>query len=86
MKSKRFWAFLFALAGNFWLFHVGINVGTDFISLGTGLALVNAPLIAYIAGESYRPSGTMQQDLKPKETQVDTQHTMVKTTTSETTK
>jgi hypothetical protein len=66
MKSKRFWAFCFALAGNFWLFYVGIDSGTDFIQLGTGLALVNAPLIAYIAGETYRPSGAMHETQKPK--------------------
>ena len=58
MKSKRFVAFCGALAGNFWLFYTGIHAGTDFISLGTGLALVNAPLVAYIAGETIRPSGT----------------------------
>jgi hypothetical protein len=67
MKSKRFWAFCFALAGNFWLFYQAIRTpGIDFIQLGTGLALLNAPLIAYIAGETYRPSGAMHETQKTK--------------------
>lgn len=60
-KSKRFWASCGFMAGNFWLFYSAIHSAKDidFISLGTGLAVLALPLIAYIAGESWRPSGTM---------------------------
>lgn len=55
-KSKRFWATCGALVGNFWLFYVGMRNGQDLVSLGTGLVVANGPLIAYIVGETMRPS------------------------------
>jgi hypothetical protein len=41
---------------NFAIFILGVIKGADLTSLGTGLALVNTPLYAYIWGDSYRPS------------------------------
>ena len=55
-KSKRFRLTILVLAMNFAIFVYGIYKGADLSSLGTGLSLLNAPLYAYILGESYRPS------------------------------
>ena len=57
-KSKRFWASCAFMAANFWLFNSSIHSekDIDFINLGTGLAVLALPLIAYIAGETHRPS------------------------------
>ena len=56
-KSKRFRLTILVLAMNFAIFTYGIYSDSDLSSLGTGLSLLNAPLYAYILGESYRPSG-----------------------------
>jgi len=55
-KSKRFRLTILVLAMNFAIFTYGIYSDADLSSLGTGLSLLNAPLYAYILGESYRPS------------------------------
>lgn len=55
-KSKRLRLTWFALACNFILFGIGIIKSADLTSLGSGLAMLNAPLYAYIWGESIRPS------------------------------
>ena len=36
---------------------------TDLASLGTGLALLNAPLYGYLFGETVRPSGKKDSTL-----------------------
>tara|TARA_R110000824_G_scaffold252912_2_gene441753 strand:+ start:985 stop:1221 length:237 start_codon:yes stop_codon:yes gene_type:complete len=57
-KSKRFRITIAVLVANFAIFMYGIFKGADLSALGTGLSLLNAPLYAYILGESYRPSNT----------------------------
>lgn len=41
---------------NYLLFVYGMTLGTDLVALGTGLTMVNVPLMAYILGETFRPS------------------------------
>lgn len=57
-KSKRFKFAIFAMIANFIIFGIGIFIGSDLTGLGTGLALINAPLYGYIFGETVRPSNT----------------------------
>lgn len=54
--STRFWFALIAFFVNIAVFTVGIYGNIDPTSLGTGLALVNAPLYGYIFGTTVRPS------------------------------
>jgi hypothetical protein len=69
MKSKRLLLSFFTLCGNFFLFYVGIKSdmsGMDLIQLGVGLATISLPVMGYIFGETYRPSGAMHENQKTK--------------------
>ena len=55
-KSKRLKFAIIAMVANFLIFGIGIFMGTDLAALGTGLALMNAPMYSYIFGETMRPS------------------------------
>ena len=44
------------LAANFIIAGIGLYLKADLSDLGTGLALLNGPLYAYILGQSIRPS------------------------------
>lgn len=57
LQSKRFRITMCVLVANFILFGIGIFKGTDLISIGTGLAMLNTPLYGYLWGETNRPSG-----------------------------
>jgi hypothetical protein len=68
MKSKRLLLSFFTLCGNFFLFYVGIKAdmkGNDLVQLGVGLATISLPVMGYIFGETYRPSGAMHATQKP---------------------
>jgi hypothetical protein len=56
MKSKRFIISIIALLINFILFSIAMKMGLDLTAVGTGLALLNAPLYGYIFGETKRKS------------------------------
>jgi len=57
MKTqKRLKSAWIVLGLNMGLFAFGIYKGVDLTSLGTGLAMMNAPVLVYILGESFRPS------------------------------
>lgn len=57
MKThKRLKSAWVVLGLNMGLFALGIYNSADLMSLGTGLALMNAPVLVYILGESFRPS------------------------------
>lgn len=53
---------LVCLALNYIIVTVGIIKGSDLSDLGTGLALLNAPLYAYILAQSIRPSKVQVDD------------------------
>ncbi len=55
--SKRLGSSTAVLAANFAIFVYGIHTGADLQALGTGLAMLNAPLYMYLWGETSRPSG-----------------------------
>jgi len=56
IKYKRLKvAIIFAII-NIGLLIYGIEKGVDPSTLGTGLSLVNAPIYAFILGDSFRPS------------------------------
>tara|TARA_R100001244_G_scaffold104976_1_gene77908 strand:+ start:1026 stop:1235 length:210 start_codon:yes stop_codon:yes gene_type:complete len=55
-KSKRLKSATLVLIANFAMFLYGIHEGADLQSLGTGLAMLNAPLYMYLWGETSRPS------------------------------
>ncbi len=55
-KSKRLSSSSIVLAANFLIFLFGISKGADLQGLGTGLAMLNAPLYMYLWGETSRPS------------------------------
>ena len=67
-KSKRLHLTIYTLIANFIIFGFGISMGTDLASLGTGLALLNAPLYGYLFGETIRPSGKKVEPPKEKKT------------------
>lgn len=56
-QSTRFWFAIIAFIINTVVFSIAIMNGVDPTSVGTGLALVDAPLFAYIFGATVRPSG-----------------------------
>ena len=60
-KNKRFKVTIAALITNFLIFGLGIFMKTDLAALGTGLALINAPLYGYIFGETVRPSNKVDK-------------------------
>lgn len=55
-QSKRFVLTVVFSALNFAIFGVGMFLKTDLTALGTGLSLINAPLYAYILGQTIRKS------------------------------
>lgn len=56
LKYKRLKiAIVFAII-NVVIFIFGIQKGVDLSALGTGLSLINAPIYAFILGDSFRPS------------------------------
>jgi len=60
-KSKRLSSSSIVLAANFAIFLYGIYKGADLQGLGTGLAMLNAPLYMYLWGETSRPSGKSEK-------------------------
>ena len=60
-KSKRLGTSGMVLIANFVIFLYGISKGADLQGLGTGLAMLNAPLYVYLWGETSRPSGQDKQ-------------------------
>ncbi len=55
-KSKRLRIAITVIVTNYITFWIGMVMETDLVSLATGLAIINTPLLAYILGESFRPS------------------------------
>tara|TARA_R100001463_G_scaffold23289_4_gene55955 strand:+ start:96 stop:329 length:234 start_codon:yes stop_codon:yes gene_type:complete len=55
-KSKRLRVTLFAFIVNAILYYYGMYRGADLTALGAGLAFINAPIMAYLGAESYKPS------------------------------
>lgn len=49
---------------NYALFFYGMEKGTDLVSLGTGLSLVNVPLMTWILGESIRPTRKIESEIE----------------------
>jgi uncharacterized membrane protein YkgB len=56
-KSKRMKISMIVLGLNFITFWIGMFTGAELNNLGIGLLTINGPLLAYILGESFRPSG-----------------------------
>jgi len=61
-KSKRLNSVSLVLVCNFLIFLYGVYKGIDLQSLGSGLAMLNAPLYVYLGSETYRPSGTLKKE------------------------
>ncbi len=55
-KSKRLRFSVWVIIANFAIGVLGILKGTDLQALGVFLALSNAPLYAYVLGDSFRAS------------------------------
>lgn len=55
-KSKRFRFSVWVIVANFAIGTFGIWQQADLQALGVFLALSNAPLYAYVLGDSFRPS------------------------------
>ena len=55
-KHTRMSITLGCLVLNYLIVMFGIFQGSDLSDLGTGLALLNAPLYVYVIGQSIRPS------------------------------
>jgi len=55
-KSKRLRFSVWVIVANFAIGVLGILKGADLQALGVFLALSNAPLYAYVLGDSFRPS------------------------------
>jgi hypothetical protein len=61
-EQRRMKITLIAMGVNYLLFMLGIiailqGKAFDFSDMGAGLALVNAPILTFIIGESIRPTG-----------------------------
>jgi hypothetical protein len=61
-EQRRMKITLIAMGINYFLFALGIvailqGKSFDFSDMGGGLALVNAPILTFIIGESIRPTG-----------------------------
>jgi hypothetical protein len=54
--NKRLKIALFTLGLNFIVFILGVTMKSDLSDLGTGLALLNSPVLMYILGDSIRRS------------------------------
>jgi hypothetical protein len=61
-NSKRLWITLAAFAVDAYLFHLGIQKSVDLLSLGTGITILNAPIMAYLGVESWKPSKKKQDE------------------------
>lgn len=70
-KSKRLNSVSLVLICNFLIFLYGLYKGADLQALGTGLAMLNAPLYVYLASETYRPSGILKKGDEQKQLLVD---------------
>lgn len=66
-SSKRFKITIIILFLNFITFWFGIYTGVDLTALGSGLSLINLPLLPYIWGETSRPSDNPPKDKIDKE-------------------
>lgn len=62
MKSTRLKFSQYVITANFIVFCFGIYHGADLSDLGTGLAMINTPLVAYVLGRSYRGSNINSTD------------------------
>lgn len=58
MKSKRLKITIMCLIINYLIFLLAMFKGFDLVNLSIALVTINGPLLAYVTGESYRPSGT----------------------------
>ena len=67
MKSKRLMIAVAMLILNFIIFGVGMYLNKDLTALGTGLALINAPLYGYLFSETTRPSGMAKKSQEKSE-------------------
>ena len=56
IRSKRLKIAERAALINYIIFLIGLFMGANLIALGTGLSLLNAPVFAYIFGETFRKS------------------------------
>ncbi len=57
IENKRQKTALLITLLNFIVFIIGLFKGVDLTALGAGLALINAPIMTYIGGETVRPTG-----------------------------
>ena len=64
-KSKRLRVTIFAFVVNAILYYYGMYRGVDLAALGAGLAFINAPIMAYLGAESYKPSDKDKAKLNP---------------------
>lgn len=51
-----------AMIVNYMLFVYGMYQETDLVSLGTGLTMVNIPLMSWILGETIRPTRKIEEE------------------------
>jgi hypothetical protein len=61
-NSKRLWVTLAAFAVDAYLFQKGITAKVDMMALGTGITILNAPIMAYLGVESWKPSKKKQDE------------------------
>jgi hypothetical protein len=59
-KNKRFRFSIWVIVANFVIGAFGIWHGADLNALGVFLALSNAPLYAFVLGDTFRPSDVDQ--------------------------
>ncbi len=62
IQSKRLKMVLFCILLNVFICLYAISKSVDIEKLGMFIAFSNAPLYAYVAGESFRPSQTRKFD------------------------
>ncbi len=62
-NNKRMKALFIASTLNFIIFGAGVIIKSDLTALGAGLLMINGPLYAYIAGESFRPSAKGEKNV-----------------------
>ena len=55
-KSKRLWLSIAAFMRNFITFWIAMHKKINLVEVGTGLALLNTPIYAYIFHESWKPT------------------------------
>ena len=61
-KSKRLLVTLGVTTVNMVVFIYGVRKGVDPVAIGTGLAIINAPIYAYLGMESWRPSNKRKEN------------------------